>query len=119
MKKENRNTGRLGEKLASEYLARKGYRIKERNFSTRKGEIDLVCYKGKTLVFVEVKAKIGHEFGEPEDMVDSKKLSRVRRMGEVYLLEHDLNVPCRIDVVAVVLTEDKSVERIDHYEAVY
>ncbi|MBP5618294.1 MAG: YraN family protein, partial [Clostridia bacterium] len=50
-------TGERGEKLAARYLRRKGYRILERNFQTRFGEIDLIARKGDQLVFVEVKTR--------------------------------------------------------------
>jgi len=71
--------------LAVKYLQKKGYKIEERNFRTRFGEIDIVCWDAQTLVFVEVKTKIGHDFGEPEEMVDKRKMAQVQRMGEVYV----------------------------------
>ncbi|EKD53474.1 MAG: hypothetical protein ACD_61C00036G0003 [uncultured bacterium] len=119
MKSENKKTGNRGEEMAAEYLLKKGYEIEERNFRTRFGEIDIVCWDAQTLVFVEVKTKIGHDFGEPEEMVDSRKLAQVKRMGEVYLLEKRLDVPCRVDVVAIVLLEDGKPEKLEHYQAVY
>ena len=109
----------MGEKIAASYLLEKGYEIKERNFSTRFGEIDLIVTINETYVFVEVKTKIGHDFGEPEEMINKNKLGRVKRMAEQYLGDNRLNVLARIDVVAVVLSEDMSVERISHHEAVY
>lgn len=105
--------------MAVDFLEKKGYRIEECNFRTRFGEIDIVCFDGETLVFVEVKTKIGHDFGEPEEMVNKGKLAQVKRMGEVYLLDKNLDVACRVDVVAVVLENDGLVERIEHYQAVY
>lgn len=105
--------------MASSFLERKGYRIVERNFSTRFGEIDIVCYDGKILVFVEVKTKIGHEFGEPEEMVNKGKLSQIKRMGEVFVQDKQLSCLCRVDVVGIVLTQDGAVERLHHFEAVY
>lgn len=86
MKNDNKKTGNRGEDLAAGFLENKGYLIVERNFRTRFGEIDIVCLDGKKLVFVEVKTKIGHKFGEPEDMVSKSKLAQVRRMGEMYIL---------------------------------
>lgn len=105
--------------MAAEYLSKKGYKIEERNFRTRFGEIDIICWDAQTLVFVEVKTKIGHNFGEPEEMVDSRKLSQVKRMGEVYLLDKKWDIPCRVDVIAIVLNENGEVEKLEHYEAVY
>ena len=105
--------------MAAEYLQKKGYKIIECNFHTRFGEIDIICSDGPTLVFVEVKTKIGHDFGEPEEMVNKSKISKVKRMGEVYLQEKGISVLCRVDVVAIVLENMGSVERIEHYQAVY
>jgi Holliday junction resolvase-like predicted endonuclease len=68
---------------------------------------------------VEVKTKIGHDFGEPEEMVNRNKLGRVKRMGEVYLVENNLDCLCRIDVVGIVLDKDGEVERLSHHSAVY
>jgi len=130
MKSQNKETGNKGEQLATDFLEKKGYRIEERNFRTRFGEIDIVCWDGETLVFVEVKTKIGHDFGEPEEMINKGKLAQVKRMGEVYIIQRTQELKesrnqdrwkglCRVDVVAVVLEQDGSVERIEHYQAVY
>jgi len=85
MKTDNKKTGNRGEDLATEFLGNKGYLILERNFRTRFGEIDIVCLDGEILVFVEVKTKKGHDFGEPEEMVNKSKLAQVQRMGEVFV----------------------------------
>jgi len=135
MKSNNKKTGQRGEDLAVEFLHNKGFLIVERNFRTRYGEIDIVCYDKNILVFVEVKTKIGHDFGEPEEMINKKKLGQVERMGEVYVLLKtqelknsktqnndglcNLGGGCRVDVVAVVLDRDLELESIKHYEAVY
>lgn len=92
MKSANKITGNRGEDLAAGFLENKGYLIIERNFRTRFGEIDIVCLDGQILVFVEVKTKIGHNFGEPEDMVSKSKLAQVRRMGEVFITTKIQNI---------------------------
>ena len=117
MKKLNRQTGRLAEDLATESLRKKDYTIIERNFSNRFGEIDIIAKDKGTLVFVEVKAKIGTEFGNPEEMINKKKLSKIRRMAELFL--NGENSLCRIDIIAVVLNSDYSLSRLTHYENVY
>lgn len=116
MKDFNRETGRLAEDLATQHLRKKGYEILERNFSNRFGEIDIIAKDKEVLVFVEVKAKKGVDFGLPEEMVNPRKLSKVRHMAEVYLSGRTL--PCRIDVVAVVLGQNDEVIRLTHYENV-
>lgn len=117
MKHFNRQTGALGEGFAAIHLQEKGYTILERNFRKKFGEIDIIAKDTNTLVFVEVKAKIGIDCGSPEDMINPKKLQKIRNMAMVYMKE-DI-VACRIDVVAIVLDEDETVVRLTHYENVY
>lgn len=116
MKFLNRATGRLAEDAAACALEDKGYEILERNFANRFGEIDIIAKDKNTLVFVEVKAKKGTVFGLPEEMVSRGKLNKIRNMATIYMNGQDL--PCRIDVVAVILSEDNSVLRLTHYENV-
>ncbi len=117
MKLCNSITGKKGEEIAAELLKNKGYEIVERNWRNKFGEIDIIAKKDEILVFVEVKTKIGEVFGLPEEMVGAGKLQKVRNMATVYLKGKD--TLCRIDVVAVVLEDDNSISRINHYENVY
>lgn len=117
MKTFNRAIGRLAEDLAAEELQKKGFKILQRNFSNRFGEIDIIAQDKDILVFVEVKAKKGIEFGSPEEMINRSKLQKVRRMADVYL--QGKNLPCRLDVVAIVLSPDNDLLRLTHYENVY
>lgn len=116
MKTWNRQTGRVAENIAVEYLRRKHFAIVERNFGSKFGEIDIIAQDGDTVVFVEVKAKIGSDFGLPEEMITSGKLRRIRNMATMYL--HGELTQCRIDVVAIVLGEQHEVLRLTHYENV-
>lgn len=116
MKALNRETGRLAENLATEALIKKGYQILERNFSNRFGEIDIIAKDQDILVFVEVKAKKGVEFGMPEEMINSYKLQKIRHMATIYMKGESL--PCRIDVVAIVLSPTNDLVRLNHYENV-
>ncbi len=117
MKFFNRETGRLAEDLATQALRDKDYQILERNFANKFGEIDIIAKDKNVLVFVEVKAKKGEQFGTPEEMINPRKLWKIRSMANLYMRRNDL--PCRIDVVAVVLSENNSVLRLTHYENVY
>lgn len=116
MKTFNRAIGRLAEDLAAEELQKKGFKILQRNFSNRFGEIDIIAQDKDILVFVEVKAKKGIEFGLPEEMVNASKLNKIRHMATIYMKGESL--PCRIDVVAIVLSEDNDIFRLAHYENV-
>src|SRR5689334_22052147 len=53
----NQRVGAQGEEVAVDYLTGLRYRIVERNFRCKGGEVDIVARDGKTLVFVEVKAR--------------------------------------------------------------
>ena len=113
MKAYNKDTGRLGEELAERHLKEKGYQIVKKNFSTRFGEIDIICLDKNITVFVEVKTKRGLDFGTPEEMYTKSKADRVKRMASVYLEGKETN--CRIDMVAIVLGDNNQPQRIDHY----
>lgn len=117
MKDFNRKTGQLVENLAAGALEQKGYQILKRNFSNRFGEIDIIAQDKNTLVFAEVKAKTGEEFGMPEEMINPAKLQKIRHMAQIYM--DDKTLLCRIDVIAVVLSPDNTLLRLTHYENVY
>jgi len=127
MRNRNVKTGKLGEKAAEDFLKKKKYKILEKNFRTRFGEIDLIVKSLNTkyqildtIIFVEVKTKTGDRFGEPWEMVDKRKIEQVKKMAQVYLTEKDLSeMACRIDVVGVWLKQiTDEVEKIKHWEDV-
>lgn len=117
MKFKNRETGRRAEDLACKALIEKDYQILETNFSNKYGEIDIIAQDKDTLVFVEVKAKKGMDYGLPEEMINHGKLRKIKNMGLVYTKGE--SVLCRIDVIAVVLSPDDNLVRLTHYENVY
>jgi len=94
--------GKTGEDLACRELRRRGYAILARRYRRRRGEIDIIARDGPAIVFVEVKARDGHEFGEAADAVTRRKRSRMKRVAIDYLTRHDLlDTRCRFDVVAI------------------
>jgi len=102
MTNERTAFGAFGEAAASEELIRRGYRIVERNCRSRWGELDVVAYDGATLVFVEVKARRGTQFGDPATAVDRRKQQRLVRLAQRYLALRRLGEPlCRFDIVVV------------------
>jgi putative endonuclease len=101
-KRKTSEFGRLAENYAVRLLISKGYKILERNFRSRFGEIDIVATDSDTLVFVEVKSRWSKKFGAPEEAVTSQKLWKIRQTGEYYSLIHKaLPKKLRIDVVAL------------------
>lgn len=99
----NRQTGSRYESVAADYLVKQGYRILERNFYSKQGEIDLVAQDGRYLVFVEVKYRSGTACGSPAEAVGPLKQRRIRGTARYYLYSHGLpeGTPCRFDVVAI------------------
>lgn len=97
--------GDAGEELACKFLLQNGYKILERNFRIRGGEIDIIALDKGTLVYIEVKTRASHKFGKPEESITYYKLKfleraakfwRAKRMG--YIKLPDLE---RIDFVGV------------------
>ena len=94
--------GTEGEVLAGAELERRGYRIIERNYRTRSGEIDIVAEDAGTIVFVEVKTKTSSDFGDPVEEVTPQKQRQIVSMGLFYATYCcPPNTACRFDVVAV------------------
>lgn len=94
--------GTRGEAAAARHLESLGYRILDRRFRTRAGEIDLVAEEAGTLVFVEVKSRSGLGFGRPAEAVDRRKRARLARAASVYLAQRRLlERACRFDVLEV------------------
>jgi putative endonuclease len=99
-----RRIGTDAEDAAVAALRRAGYRIVDRNVRFRFGEIDAVCEKAGTLVFVEVKARRAADHGNPFEAVTSRKQRQIARLAEAYLQRHRASGrTCRFDVVAVQL----------------
>lgn len=119
---EHNFVGKIGEDLARKYLEKNGYKILEQNYKTKYAEIDLVAersqgfLKGKNLVFVEVRTKVGENFGSPEDTLNKAKLSKVLWNAKTYSAFKNWDGPARIDAICIVLKSDHSVLRLTHHE---
>jgi putative endonuclease len=109
--------GKLGEEAAANYLMSHGYRIITRNFKARYAELDIIAIDSNTVVFVEVKTRTGNSFGLPQEAITPKKLYSLKRSLEYYMLLHpELPQSLRIDVVAVKVTGDEQVEKIELFK---
>lgn len=112
MQQSTLKAGKLGEEAACKLLQKLGYKIIEKNFRTRYGEIDIIVCdssnKVDTLVFVEVKTRWNINYGYPEEAVTPRKLRLVTKAAQYYKLTHP-NTPdlLRIDVVAIEVEDDK------------
>ena len=117
MPDQRRALGELGECLAEQHLLAKGYRIRERNFRIREGEIDLIAEIGGTLVFVEVRARKGARMGTAIESLTPAKQRRLIVLAEAYgQVREDLPEDQRIDVIALDLSPSGKLLSVEHIE---
>lgn len=96
-----------GERIAARFLEKRGYKILERNFRSRYGEIDLVCSDGGVVCFVEVKSRSTFDHGLPQEFVDARKIKKLSATASHYIKDKLPDaVPMRFDVVAVNLKDE-------------
>ena len=95
--------GRYGESLAEGFLKQKGYKIVDRNYRCKYGEIDLIAYDKKCLVFIEVKTRSSLAFSYPSEAITGLKKRKIIQTSLNYIKEKGLkDVNCRFDVISIV-----------------
>ena len=104
----NKEIGKLGEEIATQYLRNKGYKILDRNFMCRQGEIDIVAHTKKELVFVEVKTRTNLSYGRPSEAVTEIKQNHIEKAIKYYIYKHHLeNKDIRFDIIEVYVYKEK------------
>ena len=117
MTRARRDLGDFGERVAVAHLEAKGYRIRERNFRSREGEIDIIAERAGTLVFVEVRTRRGAAMGSAAESVTASKAARILAAAQAYVQEREDCPPDqRIDVIALLLASDGRVLSLEHIE---
>jgi len=110
--------GKVGEAAAAWYLEKKGWKVLERNYRCRFGEIDLIVLDGNVLVFVEVRTRSSASFGTPQESVGYKKQNKLRSLARYYMMDRQVKYKIsgyRFDVLAVKIDrESGKTERIEH-----
>lgn len=107
--------GREGERVAEQYLAKKGYKLVARNYRCRGGEVDLILLDRRVVVFVEVKTRTDHGFGSPLEAVETRKQRRMILAAQLFLHEHKLHErDARFDVVGISWPGNKPV--VEHVQ---
>lgn len=95
-------TGKNGEKIAEKYLLENNYKILEKNFNCRQGEIDIIAKEDDEIIFIEVKTRTNKRYGNPIDAVTNTKQKHLKKAIEYYLYINKLeNSFIRIDVIEV------------------
>ena len=113
------NTGKLGEKVAAVYLFLKGYQILGTNKKFKYKEVDLICKKGKTLIFVEVKTRSQIKGGRPEEAVDQAKLKNLETAIYSYLLKYDSSGITDIKIEVISIEFKNKLPHIHHFKNIY
>jgi putative endonuclease len=126
---ENRDTkarkrlGDAGERLAAGKLETLGYRLVEINWRCRYGELDIIAWHEKCLVFIEVRTRFGDAAGSPEESITPRKLATLNRVAELYLQAHPELLDarheppdCRIDLVAIQFAKTGQLIRLEVIE---
>ncbi len=127
---DRRALGRLGEQLAADHLVRRGFGILQRNYRTRFGEIDIVAFDGRTLVFCEVKSRrsppadrpVGPSHSVPFDSLHPRKRAQVRRMAASWMSERfrrPYAPAVRFDAIGVTVDGRGELLRLDHLEGAF
>ena len=110
--------GKNGEDIVETYLKNKGYKILERNFECRQGEIDIIALDKKELVFIEVKTRRTFTYGMPADSVNITKQKHIYNTAKYYLYSRNLlDEFVRIDVIEVLV--DKFGYKINHIKQAF
>jgi len=117
MPPSRRALGEVGERLAAQHLVAKGYRIRERNFRTREGEIDIIAQHGDMLAFVEVRCRSGNAMGTAGESLTPAKQRRMVGLAEAYGQRRDgLPERRRIDVIALDFGAGGRLLSLEHIE---
>ena len=111
---QHNDLGKKGEELAIDYLQDNGYTIIEKNYRFIKAEVDVIAQKEGVLVAIEVKTRSSTYFGNPQDFVNPKKIKLLVMAIDNYVIEKDLDVEVRFDIIAVL--KNKETYKIHHIE---
>lgn len=106
--------GKLGEKLATEHLVAKGYRILANNYIFQKAEVDIIAQKDDLIICVEVKTRNSDFFGDPQSFVTPAKIKQLVKAMNNYLEENEITLETRFDIIAVL--KNNTIEVVNHYE---
>ena len=114
---KRKELGNLGEKIALNYLQKENYRILERNFYCRQGEIDIIAQKQKEIVFVEVKTRTNNSFGMPVEAVNDIKQRHIKQTANYFLYKNNLlEALVRFDVIEIKLVKGR--QTINHIKQI-
>lgn len=107
--------GKKGEQLACDLLIKRGYKIVARNYRFDKAEIDIIARKEAILAIIEVKSRSTIDYGNPQDFITKKKIQLLVKAANHYVIENELNVEVRFDIVSVIKKKNQySIDLIEN-----
>lgn len=109
---EHNDLGKKGEQLAIDFLIKNDYKILEKNYRYLKAEVDIIAQKNDVLAAIEVKTRSSSYFGNPEEFVNPKKIKLLISAIDNYVVERDLDVEVRFDIIAII--QNKKETKIEH-----
>lgn len=117
MKAFNKDIGALGEDIAGTHLKSLSYKILDKNFRCKCGEIDLVALNNGYICFIEVKTRYGIKFGLPAESVTYSKQKKIYKTAQVYISLKNINDSnFRFDVIEVILNSANNDFLVNHIE---
>lgn len=99
---QHNELGEKGEQIAIDLLIQNDYKILEKNYRYLKAEVDIIAQKNDVLAAIEVKTRSSAYFGNPEEFVSPKKIKLLLSAIDNYVLENDLDVEVRFDIIAII-----------------
>ena len=105
---EHNDLGLKGEQLAVDHLKSIGYKILERNYRFGKIEIDIIAKLNNILAVIEVKTRSSKAFGSPQEFIQPKQISNIITAVDKYIIENELDVDVRFDVIAITIVGNKT-----------
>lgn len=116
MKSNKAEIGVFGEEFTAKYLKKQGYKILERNFHSRFGEIDIIASKKDIIAFVEVKTRGENAIYSPREAVDFYKQQKCVKTAQMYLANNTVELQPRFDVSEILLEkrEDSKLKVKEH-----
>ena len=111
---EHNEFGKEAEKLAAEYLIKKGYTILEKNYRFQKAEIDIIAKKNNVIIVIEVKGRKESFLERPEDAVNKKKINLLIKAINEYVIVNELDSEIRFDIISIIKNNQNS--DIQHFK---
>ena len=111
---QHNELGKKGEQLAVDFLLENNYEIVERNYRFDRAEVDIIARKEAVLAIREVKTRSTIDFGNPQDFVKPKQIQRLVKAVDDYVVENELAVEVRFDIIAIV--KEKKGFSVEHLE---